>query len=68
MRATLLLASTLALAGTSMININIGNGFAFRGPTASRNKGMDKSGMPGSYLGAKLARKAAQGKLTLRHS
>lgn len=43
------------------------SGRVWRGATPSRNKGINKDGLPSGYPGAKLARKAAQGKLTLRH-
>ena len=42
-------------------------GRAYRGPTQSRRKASaHKNGMPSGYSGAKLARKAMQGKIGIR--
>jgi hypothetical protein len=42
-------------------------GLGFAGPTHSRKGGRDKSHLPRFYPGAKLARKAAEGKLGKCH-
>jgi hypothetical protein len=62
-----LVSAMLAFAAMALRPINRG-ATSFRSGTPSRKKVRNKDGLPAYYPGAKLARKAATGKLTLRWS
>lgn len=61
------LLSLLALSMGKAVNPMLLNNKAFRGPTPSKHKGTNKEGLPSGYPGAKLARKAAQRAVGVKH-
>lgn len=67
MKIASMIAGLIATSGLSFDTHKLLSGrSAFRSGTPSRKKPRNKDGLPAYYPGAKLARKASQGRLTLR--